>query len=174
MSIRSLSLSILLVMVFAAGFSPATAGTLVVVVRHAEKAAPEGDPELTLEGRRRAEALARTVSGLELDAIYSTPYRRTLDTAAPASSQTGLPIREQPIGDRSLEEWVAAEAERIVAENPDGSVLVVGHSNTVPLIVAALCGCDAGSIADDEYDAFFVVHAETVGRGEMIRVRYGE
>ena len=61
----------------------AQAGT-IILARHAEKAAPSGDPELTPEGRRRAEALAQVVADVRLTAILTTQFRRTGLTAAPA------------------------------------------------------------------------------------------
>ncbi len=62
----------------------AAQATTIILARHAEKAAPSGDPELTPEGMRRAEALAQVVADVRLSAILTTHFRRTRLTAAPA------------------------------------------------------------------------------------------
>ena len=53
----------------------------VILVRHAEKCTePASDPGLTTLGQERAQALRRTLVDLSIEAIYSTPYERTLQT----------------------------------------------------------------------------------------------
>ena len=56
---------------------PDISGTVVLLVRHAEKAAQPGDdPPLTQDGRRRAEALAGVVKDAHPTAIITTQLRR--------------------------------------------------------------------------------------------------
>jgi hypothetical protein len=54
-----------------------------------------------------------------------------------------------------------------------GTIVIVGHSNTVPALVKALSGIDVGAIAHDSYDALFVVTTTAPGRGRLVRARYG-
>ena len=58
-----------------------------------------------------------------------------------------------------------------VKEHAGRTVLVVGHSNTVPLIVRALGGPDVGAIADSEYADMFtlVIDGDKV---RLVRSRY--
>jgi broad specificity phosphatase PhoE len=146
------------------------AQTAVVVVRHGEKISDD-DERLTEAGRARAMRLAEMLRKSGIAAIYSTDTERTLGTVQPLASALGLKIRiydTQPAkGNADFEKLV----NRLRSEAPDGVVLVVGHSNTVPLILRAL-GCrEEVTIASDEYDNLFVVVAGS-GGATLLRLRY--
>jgi broad specificity phosphatase PhoE len=127
--------------------------TVVILLRHAEKAAePARDPGLSGAGRRRAEALSRRFSEPPLAAVYATPYRRTQLTAAPIAAAHGLPITVRPAG-----EAPKALAQTLRQRHAGQRVLLVGHSNTVPAIAAALSGAAVEPMPDSEYDRYFVV-----------------
>ena len=67
--------------------STASAQPVVVIVRHAEKAANGGnDPDLSSAGRARAEALARILKDSSITAIFTSEFKRTQETAAPAAT----------------------------------------------------------------------------------------
>src|SRR5207249_10611921 len=67
--------------------STASAQPVVVIVRHAEKAANGGnDPDLSSAGRGRAEALARILKDSGITAIFTTELKRTQETAAPTAT----------------------------------------------------------------------------------------
>ena len=51
------------------------------------------------------------------------------------------------------------------------TVVVVGHSNTVPMIIKALGGPDIGAIPETEYDNLFTVISDSTGV-RLIRSRY--
>ena len=134
---------------------PATPADAVefVIVRHAEKAADAGDdPSLTDAGRARATALAQALAGTPVAAVYSTGYARTRETAQPTAAAHGLPVTPY-----DAREPADAFAGRLRAAHDRGTVLVVGHSNTVPAIAAALCGCDVAPMEETEYDRRLVV-----------------
>lgn len=146
--------------------SPDTArATVVFVVRHAEKdTALRDDPPLTAAGRARAQLLARTLAGAGVTRVFSTPTRRTRDTAAPLAAAIGDSVR--------LVGPTALLLERLAALAPGERALVVGHSNTVPEIVSALGGA-ATPIADHEYDRLYVV-TRTPGRpAAVLLLHYG-
>src|SRR5215813_14052833 len=70
---------------------PGDSATVVLLVRHAEKAAqPADDPPLTQDGRHRAEALAAVTKDAHPTAIITTQLRRTVETAQPSASTTGI------------------------------------------------------------------------------------
>ena len=52
-------------------------------------------------------------------------------------------------------------------------VLVVGHSNTVPDLVAALCGCATDAMDETEYDRMSIVRFDADGRARLKVQRYG-
>lgn len=135
-----------------------------VVVRHAEKAAAGGDdPPLVEAGRARADALAARLADAPVVAVYSTGYARTLQTAAPMAQAHGLPV--MPYDAR---EPADAFATRLRAAHPAGTVVVVGHSNTVPAIAAALCGCAVAPMEETEYDRLLVVTVSAGGEAALV------
>ena len=146
--------------------------TLVVVVRHAERAAVEGDdPPLSAAGAERARSLADAVADLGLTAIYATQRQRTQLTAQPAAARLGIPITVLPIAVAA--EHAALQASEIRTRHAGGTVLVVGHSNTVPLIVRALGGPDVEAIEDHEFDHLYLVVIPGNGPVRALRARYG-
>lgn len=152
--------------------TPAAAQT-VVLVRHAEKADASPDPVLSGAGQARARALAAALSGAGLDHILVTPLRRTGLTAAPVAAVAGLTPEPTPLG-ASTEAHLAAVAARVRAAGPDETVLVVGHSNTIPVIVRALTADwgtgPAADMADCEYDRLTVLELQA---RTVLTARYG-
>ncbi|WP_460832446.1 SixA phosphatase family protein [Lysobacter humi (ex Lee et al. 2017)] len=125
----------------------ASQGATFVLVRHAEKASDDPrDPTLTEAGQRRAERLAWSLRQRPVTAVYATPLRRAQQTAAPVAREHGLPVTTYEAAASPVE-----TAQALRAAHASGTVLVVGHSNTVPAIAAALCGCAIGPIAETEY-----------------------
>ena len=145
--------------------------TTVVLVRHAEKAAePAADPPLTAEGEARAQALVSAVADLPVHAIVSTDFARTRATAAPLAAKLGL-VPE--IVDARARDHARQVAEGILAHHRGETVVVVGHSNTVPDIVAALGAPKPTAICDSEYDNLFVVRVPASGPATLERRHYG-
>ncbi|MFT7771884.1 SixA phosphatase family protein [Roseateles sp.] len=141
---------------------------LVILVRHAERAAePAADPALSPEGEQRARALAQALAGTRVDAILTTQFRRTRDTAAPLAQALGL----QPLAIEARRggaaSHVQAVAEAVRAQT--GTVLVVGHSNTVPAILAALGGPQLPEICETSFNHIFLLRP---GAGWM-QLSYG-
>jgi broad specificity phosphatase PhoE len=151
---------------------PPPGPTTVIVVRHAEKAAGD-DPELTEAGRQRAHALAAALEDSKVAAIYSSPFKRTMNTARPLSELTGIPITEAPINLSDPGTYPKQLADRVLAENPGKTVVVVNHSNTVPAIVEALSGRPVPPIDDADYDNLFVVTIVPGGETRLVRANFG-
>jgi len=145
-------------------------GLVVYVVRHAEKlvaAENPKDPPLTAQGAQRASALAREINVSSLVAVYSTPYARTKSTAAPCAEAAGLPVTEYPPDDTA---GLVAEIKSVT----NGSVLVVGHSNTVPEILKALGVAEPVVLGEDDFGDLFVVTPTSDGTATMERKRFGD
>jgi len=146
---------------------------LVVLVRHAEKATePATDPPLTPEGEARARALVRTVEWAGIDAIVLTPFTRTRQTAAPVAEARHLAPIEVPIG-RSITEHVAAVVNTVRALPAGASVLVVGHSNTIPAIVTAFGGPSLPDLCDNQYAVLYVLSVSPTGAARLVTASYG-
>lgn len=75
--------------------------TELLLVRHALPIAGIVDPGLSEEGARQAESLAEWLATEEIDALYTSPFRRAMETAAPAEDRLGLPATVVP----DLREW---------------------------------------------------------------------
>ena len=109
----------------------AQADRLVILVRHAEKAAePQGDPNLSDAGQERAKALATALASAHVDAVIVTQYRRTHETAEHVLAARGLTPIVVKAGD-DLASHVKAVADAVRAQPPGATILVVGHGNTV-------------------------------------------
>lgn len=172
-SLRSLLVRALVALVTLAPVALAQAGssgtTTFIVVRHAEKAAdPAADPPLTVAGGERANVLAELVKDAGVKAIVSTQFLRTRMTVAPAAARLGLTteILDARMSPR-------ATADSLLARHHGQTVLLVGHSNTVPLIVAALGAPQPPDICDAGYDNVFVVTVPAAGPSSVVRLHFG-
>jgi broad specificity phosphatase PhoE len=157
-----------------AWFFESQATTTVIFVRHAEKASvPADDPGLSPAGQRRVAELTRQLVDADvvagIDAVYSTPYRRTEETARPVAEALDLPINTYDAADTE------AIMEHIVKVHKGKIILVVGHSNTLPLLMANMgASKKVPAIAENEYDNIYVVSIPWFGKTKTIRLRYGE
>ncbi|MBL6445222.1 histidine phosphatase family protein [Fulvivirga sp. 29W222] len=143
--------------------------TTLILVRHAEKAFDkEGDPVLTEEGERRAEALAGVLHEVGVDAVYSTPFKRTRLTVAPVVESKRLEVLEyNPF---KLEDMI-----QTIEENRGKTLLISGHSNTTPAILNMLLGEDKYMQLDEsDYDNLYIVYYLGVGKAKVLQLQYGE
>ena len=141
--------------------SSALGTTRVFVVRHADRQG--SDDTLSAAGFERAAALARLLEPTALDAIYATQYERTQQTVAPTAKAQGLVPNLLDARDD-----VAAH---LLAEHPGQTLLVAGHSNTVPEILRRLGVEPAIELSEDRYGDLFVVTLRC-DRATMLRLRY--
>jgi phosphohistidine phosphatase SixA len=156
----------------AAAQAPSTGDKLVFIVRHAEKAsATDPDSPLSDAGQARAVALAAALRDAGVTDILVTARKRTQQTAAPLAAARELTAHVVPFG-ASTPEHVASVAAAARAAT-GGAVLIVGHSNTVNLIVTALGGPRLPELCDAEYDNLFIVRVAASGLATMVRAHYG-
>jgi broad specificity phosphatase PhoE len=157
-----------------AWFFESQATTTVIFVRHAEKELePPDDPDLSEAGRRRVAELTRQLVDADvvagIDAIYSTPYKRTLQTAQPLADALDLPVQRYDPDDNE------AVLETILANHKGRIILVVGHSDTIPGLIADLgASKNVPAIADTEYDNIYIVSIPWFGKTKTIRLRFGD
>jgi broad specificity phosphatase PhoE len=152
---------------------PARPSTIVLVVRHAEKASDAEDSPLTEDGARRSQALVRVAEGAGVSAIYTTQFRRNRDTAQPISDRLKIPVTELSIQDlQKPGDYGKTLAREITEKHAGQTVLVVGHSNTIPLILEALTGSPA-PVDHAEYSDLFIVTVPPSGAAKLIKAQYG-
>ena len=134
----------------------------VILVRHAEKVSDGGnDPALSEAGLARAQSLADRLSTSSIDLILTSPLQRTGLTAAPTAQANGL----EPLAigfERGTETHIADIVARVRTMPEDATILIVGHSNTVPLIARAL-GQTTPDMPDCEYDRLVTLRLQRAG-----------
>lgn len=153
----------------ARGADAPAALTTIVVVRHAEKSTDDPrDPSISAVGWERAAALSETLKDAGVGAIYSTQLKRTRQTAEPLAKKLGLTIIE-----RSATTPAVDLAREILANQAGKTILIVGHSNTVPQIVQAFGRKVIPPIQDSEYDHLFIVTLAPGRAPQVVSSRYG-
>lgn len=150
--------------------APAAAQT-VILVRHAEKADQSADPDLSEAGLARAGVLAESLSDAHPDLILVTPLQRTRLTAQPTADAHGLTVEAIPF-EGGAQAHIHAIVGRVRAQPADATILIVGHSNTVPLIARALGYADAADMPECEYDRMTMLHLMGDAAHGMVS-RYG-
>ena len=150
----------------ASGSSRDRSAATIVLVRHAEKEAGE-DPGLTPEGQQRALRLAERYADERLSAVYTTDTRRTRATAAPTAAAHELQVAVYDPAD------VASLAKRLLQTPAGQTVLVVGHSNTIPSLVNALVpGAGLAAIDESDFSNLFVVRVAAKGSARLQQRTY--
>ena len=143
--------------------------TTFILVRHAETTGSGSNPSLSSDGQNRANELRRILENVPLDAVFSTNFNRTMQTAEPtAMDQSISVINYDPF---NLNPFV----DNVLLDFHEGAVLVVGHSNTTPSLLNVLVGSNTYSdLPESEYDNLFVVTVFEKGRAKVIHMKYGE
>jgi phosphohistidine phosphatase SixA len=164
----------LAVLALALALSPALRAqspTVVIVVRHAEKGTtPANDPPLTEAGTARAKALAGALAGANVQAVITTQFARTKDTARPVTEAKSAPMEVVAAGG-----GVPAHAKAVAdaaRKHAGKTVLVVGHSNTVSQIVEALGGPPAKDLCDSDYSFIWTVVLDG-GAARVVKSTFG-
>lgn len=152
-------------------FVTAASTTTVFVMRHAEKLSvnpDDPDPALAPAGEARALELAqhfgRAPKDQALDAIFVTELRRTQDTVRPLANGLGIPV----IVVKADEPDKAAK--RALTEYRGGRVLMVAHSDTVPVIIEELSGVNVGAMSEADYGILYVVAVPRFSRAAVTRL----
>jgi phosphohistidine phosphatase SixA len=125
------------------------------LVRHAERADGSADPPLSPAGERRASRLAESLAARGIEAVWSSDYRRTLNTAMPLAARLGLGIS-------TYDPLALAEFSQTLIRLGQNA-MVVGHSNTTPELAALLCGCPVEPMGHDEYDRLLIIAVDETG-----------
>ncbi|MCG3125767.1 MAG: hypothetical protein CHACPFDD_00594 [Phycisphaerae bacterium] len=137
--------------------------TIVVALRHAEKADETRDAALSERGRQRAETLAWMLEAVPFDALYASEYRRTRDTLAPLAGRRKLEVRSDIAPEGLAAQIGKAHTGQIVA--------VCGHSNTVPQLLRTL-GADPGVELLESYDDLFIAIVTAGAATALLRMHF--
>ena len=144
-------------------------GARIYLVRHAEKQNGK-DPLLTDEGNKRSGDLARALKGQRIQRIYVTEYKRTQHTADSLMIHSGIDTVHY-LSDTSCTDLM----NKIIANNDlDNTIVIIGHSNTLPLIIGKLgiAGYPATYIPDSEFDNLFLLTFKK-GKASLKKTKFG-
>lgn len=144
---------------------PSPHSSTVVLVRHAEKASNDPDAPLSTQGQERAACLARVLKDAAIKRIYVTDTKRTQQTAEPLARALGLKPTIVPASDIST-------LVRDVFYGTGGNALVVGHSNTLPLIITRVQAGTIPPIGENEYDAMYVLTVLEGSSTPVLKLHY--
>lgn len=143
--------------------------TILIFTRHAEKEVNAGsDPSLNEKGLQRSMKLLSLLKDFDtIDAIYSTDYKRTKETAKPTSDYFELPI--MIYNPRELD----AFKDKILEGHRSEIILIVGHSNTTPALVNLVMGEQIlKQFSEDDYSNLLVVKIKEGEFPELEKLTY--
>ena len=156
-------------------FKPIT----VYLIRHAEREQePKQDPPLSKDGVARSTALARLLSSAGIKAILTSQYTRTKQTAEPLATKLGLTVtpftlKISPSNPRQIAAESTAEVTNKILERSGESVLVIGHSNSIPDVIKMLGGDVVPTIDERKFDDLFIVTVYAKGKAKVVQLKYG-
>lgn len=146
--------------------------TTIILLRHAEKDTSnpgstmmQANPELSLKGKQRAEKLLEILKQYSFDCIFSTNFNRTRNTVLPIAKRLN---KEIILYDPKNQQVFADKLKSLKRQ----TILVVGHSNTIPTLVNLLIGQPKyPNLADDEYDKIWILTFEA-GKIKETQIQY--
>lgn len=162
--------ALVFVAILAALSSVADAQQAIFLVRHAELVgqpmAQPKDMPLSEAGQARAERLAGLLKDAGINAIYTTEFLRTKKTGEPLAHTLKMEIKVvQKGGPETL-------VERLRKEHRQDTVLLVGHSDTLPGLLKVLGHPAEIKIAPQDFSNLFVLVPKSDGPATLLRLRY--
>ncbi|WP_412561134.1 histidine phosphatase family protein [Winogradskyella sp. MIT101101] len=141
--------------------------TTYYLIRHAEKDTSDKedkDPHLSEAGKTRADKWAKHFEGIALDAVYSTNYNRTKETATPTAKSKNLEL--------TFYDPRNMDAKEFMAQTEGKTVLIVGHSNTTPMFTNAILGKKKYEMMqeDDNASLYKVTVTEDAKTSELLKI----
>ncbi len=169
LSRRDRALWLLAIPALALSALPALAQQAVILVRHAEQTQTgggmmDGDPPLNEAGQRRAAALAESLREAGITAIGTSQYVRARQTAEPLAAA----LKIEPVVVKKDDAVGLTEA---LKRQGGATVLVVGHSDTIPGMVKALGG-DLFEFPKTEFNNAWLVVPRPEGKPVVTRLRF--
>jgi phosphohistidine phosphatase SixA len=139
----------------------------VFMVRHAEKTTGLADPGLSSAGLKRADCLANTLKDAGIKNIYVTEAKRTQQTADPLAKR----LKVKPTVMKAED---SANLVRNLLYAGNGNTLVVGHSDTLPVIVARMKIGTVPPIGENEYDRLLMFTSMEGSVTPLVTIHYCE
>lgn len=143
--------------------------TKIYLVRHAEKDTGK-NPLLTEAGKKRAGDLLHALKNEKIQRIYTTPFRRTIMTGDSLRIQQQIDTAYY-LADTTAESLLAAIR---LKQDVGKTILVIGHSNTIPALVRHLGVIDFAikEFPENEYNNLLLIEYKN-GKVVLVRNTYG-
>lgn len=124
--------------------------TTIYLIRHCEKEAGSADPELSEKGKLRAGNWKNYFDEIPIESFYTTATKRTATTCSIIADSKKKEIQFYNHNDFSLNE--------IIKIHQGKTILIVGHSNTIPIVVNTYLGEEIYPIiSENEYGCLFII-----------------
>lgn len=142
--------------------------TTVILIRHGERNNPtptNSDPHLNNAGKARSNKLIHVLGQSGIKAIYTSHFVRAKETAQPLAAHLELSttVLDEPLQIKS----------DILSNHVGKTVLVVGHSDTVPGLINQLGAGSMPIINDSEFDNMYIVKIFSQTGASVTRLKYG-
>lgn len=146
---------------------------MIFALRHADRVSENIDA-LSDKGKVRAELLARMLAQSGIRNAYCSDAKRTQDTVAPLEAAPGVQLKVHvvPVGSSGTNGHVQAIVTALNALPADSTAAVIGHSNTIDLVIKALTNKVIAPIGPNEFDKLFVLSIPA-GSPSLKLLRYG-
>ncbi len=124
----------------------------IYLIRHSEKdlvTENPSDPPLTKCGIKRTDYLRSFFEDIDIESVYSTNYIRTKNTATPIASLKKTRIQ-----------YYESDYPKVFSEfllDSKQNSLVVGHSNTIPILAGLLSEEDVAPIDEKTYNRIYKI-----------------
>jgi len=139
----------------------------IYLIRHAEKASNDADAPLNAAGVKRAACLANMLKDAGIKQIYVTQAKRTQQTADPLAKELKITPKILPAED-------PGNLVRDIFYSGSGNTLVVGHSNSLPVVIARMKAGTIAPIGENEYDKLFTITTMEGAATPVITLHYCE
>lgn len=140
------------------------------IVRHAEKDGNTDEAGLSAAGIERGVALEKYLADKKLDTVFTSEKRRTVLTGLSVSLPQSLP-------QIALKQWPQQDLDKFISRlksiNTSKNILVVGHTNTIPPFVQALCGQQIPAIQETEYNNMYIISIKGKA-ATLVQTKYGK
>ena len=152
---RGLSIAILvmgLINQLHAQHKPFLKNATIILVRHAEKDTGN-NPVLNAIGHSRSGYLLSALGDNKVKKIFVTQYRRTQQTAD--SLRLRMKVDTIHYNADVTGEGLIKMLEKHEIRNK--KILIIGHSNTIPVLISRLGISKPVTLKDDEYDTIYLI-----------------
>lgn len=169
---RFLFLAVLLAVAPSSFAQERTESTTIILVRHAEKETGQ-DPSLNADGQVRARALRDALLDADVEALFASQFKRTSETVQSLADTLGLSVEIRPLDSSDVPASARAVAAALAEEYRGHTIVIAGHSNTIPVMASALSGVEIDNLDERDYDNLLIVVLPPNNDPQLIRAKYG-